>query len=213
MTEQLLPYYERELAFLRSFGPRFADAFPGVAGALKPDGELPGDPHSERFVEAFAHLNGRIRQKIDDEFLEAVHVLWDVIYPHYLVPVPSMAIVKVRPVTGSSSAPGPQILPRGLEIETDPIDGEPCRFRTCYPVTSLPVTVESASISSRAYEAPSSRFSLAAKSVVTIRLKSHFEGKLRRVATSVQMDRRLISGKIVNAMRDDFAIRSALGKS
>jgi len=36
-----------------------------------------------------------------------------------------------------------------------------------------------------------------------------FAGKLRRVATSVQMDRRLISGKIVNAMRDDFAIRSA----
>ena len=34
-------------------------------------------------------------------------------------------------------------------------------------------------------------------------------GKLRRVATAVQMDRCLISGKIVNAMRDDFAVRSA----
>ena len=33
-------------------------------------------------------------------------------------------------------------------------------------------------------------------------------GKLRGIATSIQMDRGLISGKIVNAMRDDFAVRS-----
>ncbi len=36
-----------------------------------------------------------------------------------------------------------------------------------------------------------------------------FTGKLRRVVAAVQMQRRLISGKVVNAMRDDFAVRSA----
>ena len=35
-----------------------------------------------------------------------------------------------------------------------------------------------------------------------------FAGKLRRVAAAVQMQRCLISGKIVNAMRDDFAAGS-----
>ena len=36
-----------------------------------------------------------------------------------------------------------------------------------------------------------------------------FAGKLRRVAAAVQVQRCLISGKIVNAMRDDFAVGSA----
>ena len=49
----------------------------------------------ERLLEGFAFLTGRLRQKLDDELPEITESFLNVLYPHYLAPIPSMAITRV----------------------------------------------------------------------------------------------------------------------
>ena len=92
MTEDdLLKYYERELAFIRQMGAQFAKDYPKIAGRLRLSPEVSHDPHVERLIEAFAFLTARIRFKLEDDFPEIAQSLLDVVYPHLLAPVPSMA--------------------------------------------------------------------------------------------------------------------------
>ncbi|MDQ3253356.1 MAG: type VI secretion system baseplate subunit TssF, partial [Acidobacteriota bacterium] len=94
MRDELLGYYERELAFLRHMGAEFAQKYPKIAARLQIESDKCEDPHVERMIEAFAFLAGRIHLKIDDEFPEVTESLLNVLYPHYLAPIPSMSIVQ-----------------------------------------------------------------------------------------------------------------------
>ena len=66
MEDQLLNYYERELTFIRKMGAEFAKTYPKIAGRLLLEPDKCDDPHTERLIEAFAFLAGRIHKKIDD---------------------------------------------------------------------------------------------------------------------------------------------------
>ena len=90
MRDELLGYYERELVFLRRMGAEFARKYPKIAGRLLLDEEKIEDPHVERMIEAFAFLTGRIGLKLDDELPEITESFLNVLYPHYLSPIPSM---------------------------------------------------------------------------------------------------------------------------
>ena len=94
MSDELLPYYEKELAFIRQLGAEFAKAHPGIAARLRLDADMAEDPHVARMVEAFAYLNARTRHKLDDEFPELTEALLSVLYPHFLAPIPSMSVVQ-----------------------------------------------------------------------------------------------------------------------
>ncbi|HEX5053712.1 MAG TPA: type VI secretion system baseplate subunit TssF [Planctomycetota bacterium] len=127
-------YYQDELAWLREMGRELAEARPEMARYL---GEPGADPDVERLLEGFAFLTGRIREKLDDEFPELTHGLLDMLCPHYLRPIPSMAILQVKPkpnmqVTGV-------VLPRGSVVESTPVDGTRCRFRTVADFAPAPV--------------------------------------------------------------------------
>ena len=104
------------------------------------------DPHVERMIEAFAFLAGRVRLKVDDEFPEITESFLNVLYPHYLAPIPSMAIAQFSLEPGSLTT-GYQLNP-GTKLYSRPIQGTPCRFRTCYPVSLWPIEVTSASLES-----------------------------------------------------------------
>src|SRR5438046_6061875 len=130
MRDELLGYYERELVFLRQMGAEFARKYPKIASRLLLEGDKCEDPHVERFIEAFAFLAGRIRLKVDDEFPEITESFLNVLYPHYLSPIPSMAIVRFAPKEGTLTT-GFHI-PRGTGLYSRPIQGTPCRFRTGY---------------------------------------------------------------------------------
>ena len=93
MRDELLGYYERELIFLRRMGAEFARKYPKIAARLLLDEEKIEDPHVERMIEAFALLSGRVSLKLDDELPEITESFLNVLYPHYLAPIPSMAIV------------------------------------------------------------------------------------------------------------------------
>ncbi len=146
MIDQLLPYYERELKFIRQMAGEFAEKYPKVAGRLLLQPDTCEDPHVERLIEAFALLAGRVHRKLDDEFPEITEALLDVLYPHYLRPVPSQSIVQFQ-LDPSQSAPASTKVKSGLPIHTRPENGSVCSFRTCYPVTLWPLRVTGASVS------------------------------------------------------------------
>jgi type VI secretion system protein ImpG len=142
MREELLEYYERELAYLRQLGGKFAEKYPRVASRLLLEPDRCDDPHVERLLEAFAFLAARIHLRVDDDFPEVTSALLGIVAPHYLRPIPSMTVVEctVDPELGKQTAG--KVMPRGTHIATKRlVDGQPCRFRTAYPVELWPFTV------------------------------------------------------------------------
>ena len=93
MRDEVLNYYERELSFLRRMGADFASRYPKIAGRLQLEPNRCEDPHVERLIEAFSLLTARIQLKLDDEFPEITQSLLNVVYPHFVRPIPSMAVV------------------------------------------------------------------------------------------------------------------------
>lgn len=142
MREELLEYYERELAYLRQLGGKFAEKYPRVASRLLLEPDRCDDPHVERLLKAFAFLAARIHLRVDDDFPEVTSALLGLVAPHYLRPIPSMTVVEcqVDPEQGKQTAG--KVMPRGTPIATKRlVDGQPCRFRTSYPVELWPFTV------------------------------------------------------------------------
>lgn len=170
MSDELLSYYNRELSYIRRHAGRFAETHPKVAARLRlgPDGSE--DPHVERMLEGFAYLTARVRHKLDDEFPEVTQALLGVLYPHYLAPIPSCAIVQLDLDEGQNELTAGLTVARGQGVETDPVQGDPVRFRTVYPVTLFPVDVRSASLVSAPFTAPVTPRSNTAQAVLRITL-------------------------------------------
>jgi type VI secretion system protein ImpG len=130
-------YYQQELQNLRELAVEFSKTHPVAAPMLS--GPKP-DPDVERLLEGVAFLNGLLQQKLDDEFPELVHSLMDVIFPHYMRPIPSIAIVNFKAKPGLTEA---VIVPAGTSLASVPVDGTSCTFRTCFDVEVHPVSVVS----------------------------------------------------------------------
>src|SRR6266496_571141 len=97
MDERLLDLYNTELRHLRETAAEFGRDFPKIAGRLALDRdakEMCPDPYVERLLEGFAFLAARVHLKLDAEFPRFTQALLETIYPHYLSPIPSMAIVR-----------------------------------------------------------------------------------------------------------------------
>ncbi len=150
MRDELLGYYERELVYLRRMGAEFARRYPKIAARLELDEEKIEDPHVERMIEAFAYLTGRIGLKLDDELPEITEAFFNVLYPHYLAPIPSMAIAQFTYGSPNDKLTAVQSMERGSRLNSRPIEGSPCRFRTAYDVDLLPIEIESAALESAA---------------------------------------------------------------
>jgi type VI secretion system protein ImpG len=134
-------YYQEELAFLREMGREFAAAHPAVAHLLESAG---ADPDVERLLEGVAFLTGRVRQKLDDEIPELFQSLMMVLWPHYLRPVPSTTVLQFNPVAEQLSETAR--IARDTEVESIPVDGTACKFRTCCDVEVGPFGIESAAL-------------------------------------------------------------------
>lgn len=150
MRDELLGYYERELGFFRQMGAEFAEKYPKVAGRLLLEPDKCEDPHVERMIEAFAFLASRVRLKIDDELPEVTESLLNVLYPHYLAPIPSMSIARFSLDQQQGKLTTGYKIDRGTMLYSRPIQGTPCRFRTCYPVTLWPIELAHVSLESAA---------------------------------------------------------------
>jgi type VI secretion system protein ImpG len=143
--EQLLPYYERELGYLRRNLREFAERYPKIAGRLLISGEVCEDPHIERMIESFALLNARIAKRLDDDYPEFTEALFEVLYPHYLRPFPSCSIARIDFSGAARQQTNASTIARGTQLATRPVRGAACTFRTVYPVTVAPLELTDAS--------------------------------------------------------------------
>ncbi|MGC2413993.1 MAG: type VI secretion system baseplate subunit TssF [Stellaceae bacterium] len=168
MSDALLPYYDRELNALRSLAAEFAATHPKIAGRLRLAPESVDDPHVARLLEGVAFLAARVHHRLDDEFPELTDALLGVLYPHYLAPFPSAAIAQFEPQPELSL---PLRLPAGLAVETEPVQGETCRFRTAWPLTLWPVEIENVRLAGLPLPAPPNPLAAGAVSVLRITLK------------------------------------------
>ena len=145
MKNDLLPYYERELVFIRHLAADFASRYPERAGSLGIRPDAVEDPHVERLIEAFAFLTGRIQHKIDDDFPEITEAILGLLYPHYLRPMPPMSVVQLQMDPEQSKASSGYTVPRDSMLFTRSNGGPSCSFRTCYDATLWPLEISSAS--------------------------------------------------------------------
>ncbi len=146
MSDRLEARYNDELAFIRRMALEFARDRPKIADRLVIDRESgqSEDPHVERLIEAFAFLTARVRLKLDDEFPELTEALLNTLYPHYLAPIPSMAVVQFVPDLEQGQLTTSFEIPAKSPLFTREIDGVPCRFRTAYPVHLWPIELTEA---------------------------------------------------------------------
>ena len=151
MADELLAYYNQELLYLTRMGAEFAEAHPAAAGRLRMSSDTVEDPHVSRLMQGVAFLNARVRRKLDDEFPELTDALLGQLYPHYLAPIPSMAIFSFAAGRDLSER---KVLPAGSEIETEAVAGETCTFRTAWDTEIWPVEIESAALTGRPLRGP-----------------------------------------------------------
>ena len=139
--EDLLPYFERELVMLRRHCREFAERYPRIAGQLQMSGESCEDPHVEHLIESVAMLAARISKRLDDDYPLFTEALFEALFPHYLRPFPSCAIVH-QPMPPSDTCI--LRLPAGTELDSAPVRGVRCRFKTVYDMTTGALVLESA---------------------------------------------------------------------
>lgn len=141
----LLPYYERELTFLRRHAREFAARYPKIASRLLISGDACEDPHVERMIESFALLSARVQKKLADDFPELTSSFLDVLYPHYLRPLPACSIARFDLGGADAQMSGVSAIAAGTMLSTRPVKGIACKFRSVYPVDLAPVRIVSAS--------------------------------------------------------------------
>lgn len=175
MDPRLLEFYNRELLYIREMGGEFSRDFPKIAGRLGLDGFECADPYVERLLEGFAFLAARVHLKLDDEFPKFTDHLLEMVYPHYLCPTPSMAVVQFEADPAQGKLEDGFTLERGTSLRSLMGAGEQttCEYRTSQPVTLWPFAISEAAYTSRdvvATRLPGSLRDI--KSVLRIRLES-----------------------------------------
>lgn len=146
MDPNFLKYYNQELDFIRRMGGEFAEEFPKIAGRLGLDAFECSDPYVERLIEGFAFLAARVQLKVDAGFPRFSQHLLQMVYPHYLAPVPSMSIVQIQPNLGEGSLAEGVTIPRDSQMRSNIGKGEQtaCEYRTAHDLTLWPLQLTEA---------------------------------------------------------------------
>lgn len=168
MSDALLPYYNRELEALRHLAAEFAAAHPKIAGRLRLSADAVDDPHVGRLLEGVAFLAARVHHRLDDESPELTDALLGVLYPHCLAPAPSCAIAQFH---CQPDLEVPLRVPAGIALESEPVRGEPCGFRTAWPLTLWPIEVENVRLSGLPLAAPPNPRAAGAAAALRITLR------------------------------------------
>src|SRR5262245_65811580 len=124
MDPRLLKYYNRELQHVREMGAEFAEEFPKIAGRLGLEQLECADPYVERLLEGFAFLAARVQLKLDAEFPRFTQHLLEMVYPDYLAPTPSMAVVQLTPDLAAGPLDNGFTVPRGSVLRSPLAKGE-----------------------------------------------------------------------------------------
>ena len=179
MSDDLFPYFDSELAYLRQLGDEFAREHPAAAWALRlgeNNNDAHRDPHVERMLQGVAFLNARIRHRLDDDFPELAESLLNTLYPQYLAPFPSCAIAEMAmdpSQVGPDAATG-RMIPKGTSVEFNQMSssGAPLQYRTAYGVQLLPIRVSSVTFRNDRFESPEGTRPREAEAALQIELET-----------------------------------------
>jgi len=177
MDERLLHHYNNELKHLRETAAEFAREFPKIAGRLALDKdakEICPDPYVERLLEGFAYLAARIHLKLDAEFPRFTQALLETVYPHYLSPIPSMAVVRFDIDEQDAALADGLVMPRGtlLRSTLGRGAGTACTFQTAHELRLLPLRIAEARYFTRDVGELNLPSSTQGKAAIRIRLQA-----------------------------------------
>lgn len=145
MTPRLLEFYEKELQFIREMGVEFSRRYPKIAAGLDLGSAECADPYIERLIESFAFLTARIQLKMDAEYPRFTQHLLEIVYPHYLSPLPSMMVVQFNPDIKGGVAENGFLLPRNTKLVSKIVGGRSrCTFQTAHNLTVWPIQIKEA---------------------------------------------------------------------
>ncbi|RJT29470.1 type VI secretion system baseplate subunit TssF [Mesorhizobium waimense] len=146
MDPRLLGLYNDELAYMREMGAEFARSFPKVAGRLGMEAAEVADPYVERLLEGFAFMAARVQLKLQSRFPNFTQHLLEMVYPHFLPPIPSMTIVRFEPDAEAGPIENAYVVPRGTKLfgRLAPGAVTHCEFRTAHDVHLWPIMVSAA---------------------------------------------------------------------
>ncbi len=117
-------YFQDELSYLKNLAVEFSKEHPALAPMLSGPTT---DPDVERLLEGVAFLTAMLREKLDDEFPEIIHELMNLIWPHYIRPIPCTTIVAFTP---KPTLKQPLTVPSGIYLSSIPVEGTSCFFQT-----------------------------------------------------------------------------------
>jgi len=189
MDERLLDLYNTELRHLRETAAEFGRDFPKIAGRLNLDRDgkdVCPDPYVERLLEGFAFLAARVHLKLDAEYPRFTQGLLETIYPDYLSPVPSMAIVKFEPEENEAALASGVVLKRGTILRSQLGKGErtSCTFTTAHELRLLPLKISEGRYFTRDLAETGIPPELKAKAAFRIRLKKTVATPFKEIKAS-----------------------------
>lgn len=192
-------YYQQELINLKELAEEFSRAHPALAPMLS--GKT-SDPDVERLMEGVAFLAGMLRQKLDDEFPEIVHGLIQLIFPHYLRPIPASTVIAFTPKPNLKET---ITVPSGVEIASLPVEGTSCNFRTCGSCDVHPLEITNADRLESPGRSPAVRLSLRLRGLALSRwdvkhLRFYLSGDYSEAANVYYLLNRCVTRIIVKSV-------------
>lgn len=145
--DELLRYFEEELAVFGQYAREFRERYPKPASALHVAGDSYEDPSVARLIQSVALLSARIHKRLDDDYPTFTESLLESLYPHYLRPLPSYSVAQVTDAGREAGAGEVAVVPRGTPLRSAPVQGTVCQFRTVYPVVAGPLRIRHAAFS------------------------------------------------------------------
>lgn len=143
MDPLFLRQYNSELQYLREMGGEFAKEFPKIAGRLGLDEFECADPYVERLLEGVAFLTARVQRKMEAEFPRFTQHLLEMIYPDYLAPTPSMAVVQFHPDYSEGGLLEGYVIPRHTRLRGQLTRDQQtaCEYVTGHETTLWPLEI------------------------------------------------------------------------
>lgn len=132
-------YYEQELQHLRHVASEFGKRNPALAPLL--GNQTAADSDVERLLEGVAFLSGMIRQRLDDDFPEIIQSLAQLMFPHFLRPIPCMTIMQYQLRVDSGERVS---VPKGTTFAGQNDQGQRFVFSSIFDVTVEALQIQDA---------------------------------------------------------------------
>jgi type VI secretion system protein ImpG len=131
-------YYCRERQMLGEHVLSFVESHPNLAPLV--NGPM-ADQGVEKLLEKTSFYNALLQEKLDDDIPELIHEVMEDIQPGSLRPIPSTTIIAFTP---KAQLTQPLTVKAGAQVDSIPVQGTQCRFRSCFDITVHPVKLTSA---------------------------------------------------------------------